>query len=422
MKVDVEEMGACKRRLRVQEAPEVVQAAWERAFSRIQRDAVLPGFRKGKVPRNMIRLHFADDVRQEVARRLIPEVYREALAQSQIKPVEEPEIQDVTLEENAALAFSAVVEIKPDIVLGEYTGLRVTHTPRPLEESEVDEAIAHLREHHAEYRAVERAADLGDLVTVDYTLTPDGMESRSQTGQTFPLGGGGVLPEIEEAVIGLVRGGTREARLRFPDDHRNEALRGRSATVTVTLGEVKEKVLPDLDDGFAKTVSPLETLAALREEIRQDLEARRARENRRALEEAVVDVLLASHEVPGPEALVLRQVGHTVGHARERLRQQGLDPDRVPLDYPKLLEELRPGAERAVRRALLLEAIAAREGIEPTEADVDAEVARLAEAAGRPAPALRRAMEQRGDLDALRLSLREARTLDFLIERAQITS
>jgi trigger factor len=219
-----------------------------------------------------------------------------------------------------------------------------------------------------------------------------------------------------------VRGGTREARLRFPDDHRNEALRGRSATVTVTLGEVKEKVLPDLDDGFAKTVSPLETLAALREEIRQDLEARRARENRRALEEAVVDVLLASHEVPGPEALVLRQVGHTVGHARERLRQQGLDPDRVPLDYPKLLEELRPGAERAVRRALLLEAIAAREGIEPTEADVDAEVARLAEAAGRPAPALRRAMEQRGDLDALRLSLREARTLDFLIERAQITS
>lgn len=420
MKVDVEELGACKRRLRVEETPEVVQAAWEQAFARVRRQASLPGFRKGKLPPSMVRLHFADDIRQEVARRLIPEVYRQAVEQTRLRPVDEPELQDVQLDEGAALGFSAVVEVKPEIELGAYTGVSVAHTPKALEESEVDEAITHLREHHAEYRTVDRAADLGDLVIVDYTLTPEGMETRSQSGQAFAIGGGSVLPEIEEAVIGLLPGASREIRLRFPEDHRNETLRGKPATATVKLVEVKEKVLPELDDEFAKTVSATTTMADLREEIKTELEARRARENRRALEEAVVEALLATHSFPAPEALVLRQVGHTVGQARERLRQQGVDPDRVPMDYPKLLEDLRPGAERSVRRALLLEAIAAKEGIEP--GDVDAEIDRLAQASGRPAPALKRAMEQSGDLEALGLSLREARTLDFLIERAQVTS
>ena len=119
MKVDVEELGACKRRLQVEETPEVVQEAWARAFTRVQREAKLPGFRKGKVPRSMVKLHFSNDVRQEVARHLIPEVYRQALAETQLKPVEEPDLQEVTLEESSPLKFSAVVEIKPTIALGQ---------------------------------------------------------------------------------------------------------------------------------------------------------------------------------------------------------------------------------------------------------------------------------------------------------------
>src|SRR5262247_810698 len=188
MKVDVQEMGACKRRLDVEETHEVVQQAWERAFGRVQREARLPGFRKGKVPRSMIKLHFSDDVRQEVARSLIPEVYRQALAETQLKPVEEPDLQDVTLEESAPLKFSAVVEIKPAIALGEYRGLAVQHSPKPFAESEVDEALAHLQEQHAEYRAVERPADVGDLVIMDYTVTPEGMEPRTETGYGLVVG------------------------------------------------------------------------------------------------------------------------------------------------------------------------------------------------------------------------------------------
>ena len=422
MKVEVEELGACKRRLQVEETPEVVQRAWAEAFGRVQRQARLPGFRKGKVPAGMIRLHFADDVRQEVARHLIPEVYQQALAETQLKPVEEPDFQDLTLEENAGLKFSAVLEIKPTIALGSYTGLNVSHTPKPFDEAEVDEALGHLQEQHAEYRAVERPADLQDLVIVDYSLTPEGMEPRTETGYGFVVGSGAVMSEIEEAVIGLAPGSSRQARVKFPDDHRNEGLRGKSGEAHVKVTEVKEKVLPPLDDDFAKSVGQFESLEALRVEIRKGLEARREQENRRALEHAVLEAVLAGHPFAVPDALVLRQVGHQVEHARERLRRQGVDPERLPWDYEKMLGELRPGAEQAVRRALLIEAIAQKEGIEPSEADVAAEVERLAEAGKRPVPAVRSMLEQSGDLDRIRFSLREKLTLDFLIERATLAA
>ena len=183
MKVDVEELGACKRRLQVEETPEVVQQAWERAFTRVQKEAKLPGFRKGKVPRSMIKLHFSDDVRQEVARHLIPEVYRQALVESRLEPVEEPDLQEVTLEESSPLKFSAVVEIKPTIALGQYAGLAVpAHAEALRREPRWTRPSRTSLEQHAEYRAVERPADVGDLVIVDYTLTPEGMEPRSETG------------------------------------------------------------------------------------------------------------------------------------------------------------------------------------------------------------------------------------------------
>ena len=422
MKVAVEEIGACKRRLQVEEVPEVVQDAWNKAFKRVQKEARLPGFRKGKVPPGMIKLHFADDIRQDVARHLIPDVYRQALQETKLRPVEEPDLKEVMLEEGAALKFEALVEIKPAIELGQYAGLTVRHAPKPFEEREVDEALEHLREQHAEFRTVERPADLHDLVIMDYTLTPEGMDARTETGYGFLVGSGSVMPEVEEAVIGLSAGGERTARIRFPDDHRNEALRGKAGEAKVKVTEVKEKVLPALDDELAKTVGQFDTLAALRAEISKGLQTRRETENRRALEDAVMEAVLAGHPVEVPEALVLRQVGHLIEHTRERVRRQGMDPDKLPWDYGKLLEELKPGAEKAVRRSLVLEAIAEKEGLTPTDADIDAEVEKIAVANNRPVPAVRRIMQDSGDLEGLRHSLRESRTLEFLISKSTVSA
>ena len=422
MKVAVEEVSSCKRKLQVEEGPDVVRAAWQKAFSRVQKEARLPGFRKGKVPSSMIKLHFADEVRQEVARRLIPEIYRQALAETQIKPVEEPDLQQVSLEEDAPLKFEALVEIKPAITLGQYTGLSVTHTPKPFEEREVDETLEHLREQHAEFRTVERAADPGDLVLMDYTLTPEGLEPRSEKGYGFVIGSGGVMPEIEEAVIGLSAGGERTVNVRFPDTHQMESMRGKAGVAQVKVNEVKEKILPPLDDELAKTVGQVDTLDALKAEVRKGLQTRRESENRRALEEAVTDAVLANHSIEVPEALVLRQVGHLIEHTKERMRRQGMDPEKLPWDYGKLLQELRPGAEKAVRRALILEAISDKEGLNPSEADIETEIEKIAVANNRPAPAVKRMMDQSGDLAGLRHSLGEARTMDFLISKASVAA
>jgi len=422
MKVAVEELEACKRRLQVEAPEDLVRKAWEEAYGRVSRQARLPGFRKGHVPRNLVKLHFADEVRREVAQRLIPQVYRQALAEARLKPVEDPDFHEVTLEEGSPLKFTAVVEIKPAISLGAYTGLSVQHSPGAVADEDVAKTLEHLREQHAEFRSVERAGDLGDLVIMDYTLTPEGMEPRREQGYAFLVGSQAVLPEIDEAVIGLAAGGERETRVRFPDDHRREDLRGKTGVATVRVVEVKEKALPPLDDEFAKSLGQYATLDELKAEVRKELEAQRERDNRRALEDKVVEALLAQHDFGVPEAMVLRQVAHLIEHARERMRRQGVDPDQVKWDYDKLAGELRPGALRAVRRALLLEAIADKEGLAPSDADVEAEVEKIARVSQRPAPAVRRLMEKSGDLEALRVSLREARTLDLLIQHARIES
>jgi trigger factor len=421
MKVDVKTLEECKRRLAVEAPLDVVERAWERAYGRVQKQARLPGFRKGHVPRSLVKLHFSDDVRRDVAEHLIPDVYRQAISKAKIDPVNEPDLQEVTLEEGAPLSFVAVVEVKPTITLADdYAGVAVQHAPAPVTDDEVDGTLEQMREQHAEFRAVERAAASGDLVIVDYTLAPDAHDPTTATGYHFEIGSGAVLPEIDQAAVGMRAGEEREVALRFADDHRIESLRGKSGTARLKVVEVKEKMLPTLDDDFAKTLGDFDTLAAVRAELRRQLEARRAADDRRQIEDKVVDALLARQDFTVPGAMVMRQITHQVEHARDRMRREGMDPDRIQWDYGKLITELRPGAEKAVKRTLLLEAIADREAIEATDDDVDAEVDRIAAASQRPAPAVRRMMEKSGDLEALRHGLRERKTLDFLIARASV--
>jgi trigger factor len=421
MKVAVEEIESCKRKLAVEAPVDVVTQEWERAYGRVQKRASLPGFRRGHVPRSLVKLHFADDVRREVAEHLIPDVYRRALTEARIDPVNEPDLQDLTLEEGSPLSFTAVVEVKPAIELGDYRGVEVQHAPTPITDAEIDETLERMREQHAQFNSVERPAAAGDLVVVDYTLAPQDHEPTTANGYHFLVGSGTVLPEIDAAVVGMSAGEQREVSLQFAEDHRMESLRGKSGTASLKLGEVKEKILPALDDEFAKVLGEFETLEAVKGEVRKQLEAGREAESRRALEDKVIDALLARHEFGVPDAMVMRQVAHQVEHTRDRLRRQGVDPDGIQWDYPKIVGELRPVAEKAVRRALLLEAIADKESLTTSEADIDAEVERFAKASQRPTPAVRRMMEKSGDLEALRHGLRERKALDLLIEHTRVS-
>ncbi len=422
MKIAVEEMEGCKRRLAVEAPVDVVTKEWERAYGRVQKQARLPGFRRGHVPRSLVKVHFADDVRREVAEHLIPDVYRQALTETQLEPVADPDLQDVRLEEGAPLSFVAVVEVKPAIALGDYKSVEVVHAPVPVTAEDVEATLERMRESQAQFVTVERAAAPGDLLIVDYALTVEGQEPASQTGYAFVVGDGSVLPEIDQTVAGMTAGEERQVAFRLAEDHRRAELRGKSGTGTVKLLEVKEKVLPEVNDDLAKSLGEFDTLVALRAEVLRQLETRRAAEEHHALEDKVIDALLDRHEFAVPEAMIMRHIAHQVEHARQRLRQQGVDPETVPWDYGKLIAELRPAAQRAVRRGLLLEAVADRESVAVTEADIDAEVENIATASQRPTPAIRRMMEKSGDLEALRASLRERKTLELLIGAARVTA
>jgi trigger factor len=420
MKVEVQELDPCKRQLVVEAPEEEVRVAWMAACGRVQRDARLPGFRRGKVPLTLVRSRFADEVRQAVAEALIPAVYRRAVAEARLRPVEDPDFRELELEEGRPLRFTAVVEIKPAIGLGEYRGVVVRHSARPVTDADIEATLAALAEQRATLVTVTRPARPGDLVVVDYALRPEGGEPRAEQGYAFEVGGGRVLPEMDEAVIGLEAGAERRVQVRFSDRHPREELRGRTGELTLRVVEVKEKEVPPVDDELARGLGAHDTLGELRDAVRTRLGAERERQDRHALEEGVVDAVLARHAFVVPESLVGREVSHRIGHARESLRRQGVDPEAVRWDYDKLAAELRPDAERAVRRALLLEAIAAREELTVGDADVDAEVARLARESGRAPQAVRSLLERGDELDGLRLALREARTLALLVEHAKI--
>jgi trigger factor len=420
MKVEIQELDPCKRQLVVEAPEDEVRAAWTAACGRVQRDARLPGFRRGKVPLNLVRSRFGDEVRQAVAEALIPAVYRRAVDEAQLRPVEDPEFRELELEEGRPLRFTAVVEIKPAIALGEYRGVSVQHSPRPVTDADVEGTLAALADQRATLVTVTRSARVGDFVVIDYELRPEGGEPRSEKGYAFEVGGGRVLPEMDEAVIGLEAGAERRVQVRFPDGHPREELRGRAGELALRVVEVKEKEVPPVDDELARGLGTHDTLAELQEAVRARLVADRARQDRRALEEAIVDAALARHDFVVPESLVVRELSQRIGHARESLRRQGVDPDAVRWDYQKLAAELRPDAERSVRRALLLEAIAGREEVTVSDADVDAEVARLAEESGRAPQTIRSLLERGNELEGLRLALREAKTLALLVEHAKV--
>lgn len=419
MRIQVQELDPCRRQLVVEAPPEEVQAAWDAAYGQVQRAARLPGFRPGRVPRALVRRHFAAEVRRTVAERFVPEACRRALAEAQLHPVDEPEVRELVLEEGQPARLTAVVEVRPSIALGAYRGVRARYRPVRVTAEDLEAALRALAERHASLNTVARPARVGDHVVVDYVLEPEGEPARREEGFAFEVGAGRVLAELEEGVMGLAPGEERQVAVRFPADHPREALRGRPGRLWFRLLEVKEREVPAVDEELARAVGA-PSLEALRETVRAQLEAEAERRNRRARGEAVVDALLAAHAFAVPERLVEREVGRALGMVGAELARRGIDPERVPWDRAGVTADLRPAAEREVRRTLLLEAIAEREEITVSEAEVDAEIERLAREAGRAPQAMRSWLQRQGELEGLRQGLRMAKTLAFLVEHAHI--
>ena len=402
-----------------------VEKASDRAYRQLAQKYNVPGFRRGHAPRSMIeRMLGKDAVYHEGLDDLIESSYRSAITENDLRPLAQPEVETPELEIGQPYTFTAKVPVLAPVKLGDYQAVRVPLPEATVSDEDVEKVLQQLRQDQAMWLPVERPAELGDQVTVDLKLTVGERTVSDLHDNEFELTGErvGIFSGMDQHIVGMSEGESKTFTTTIPEDYANTEIAGQEAHYEVTVKGVKHREMPELDDELAKTVGQFDTLAALRAEISKGLQTRRETENRRALEDAVMEAVLAGHPVEVPEALVLRQVGHLIEHTRERVRRQGMDPDKLPWDYGKLLEELKPGAEKAVRRSLVLEAIAEKEGLTPTDADIDAEVEKIAVANNRPVPAVRRIMQDNGDLDGLRHSLRESRTLEFLISKSTVSA
>ncbi len=425
MKAQVESISPVKKRLSVEIPPEEVSEKEQAALKDLRRRVTVPGFRRGKAPLDVLRRLYGERVRADVISRLIEESYQEALRQEEIVPVAEADIQIQSLPmAEESLSYTAVVEVRPRVEPRGYTGLTLKRERVEVDETEVEAELESLRRQRATFEPApeDHEAAEGDLVVMDYEGTVDGEALEGLTGEdrSVVLGSGVLIEGFEDALLGVKAGEEREVEVSFPDDYRSPELAGRPAVFRVRVKEVKIQRLPDLDDEFAKEVAQVEGIEELRDRIRDGIRREKERRAESAFRERVVDALLEANPFEVPDALVRRQLAHTLERLREDLARRGMSLEDLGMDEARLQETQRAGAERAVRWAFLLQAIADAEGIEVTDDDVDARIREIAEADGRPYPLIRSYFEEGNRIDNLRSALLERKVLDRVLESSTV--
>lgn len=437
MKVTVEELSPSKRALHVELPLDQVAATMETTLREWRRRVQLPGFRRGKVPPEIIQRRFQSDLREEVLRELIPESYRQAVAQADLTPVSQPRVEDVHFHDGEPLRYRAVVEVKPPVEVRDYRGILLERKPVQVSDEDVDRALEYLREDAAEYVPMEGwPAMRDDLVILDHEGTLHGKPFKGGSGknQTLILGHGGYLPGFEEQIAGMQKGDTRQFHLVFPEDSPRKDLAGRTAEFTVTMKEVKKRRVPELNDEFARTVGDTDSLAALRDKLRQQLTERKGREQDVELKRTLLEKLASAHALELPEALVEAEAGSFLQDLAATVRATGGRIRGLPENAEELRAKALEMARRRVKESLLLEAVARQEGLTVSDAEMDAEIQVMISAyssgggaggrAGGGAEgeaAVRRAMEDPGRRAELSARLLERKALELLFQQAKIT-
>jgi trigger factor len=423
MNLNVEETGPLERRLLIRIPTADVDRAFDAVFRDLRRTAQIRGFRPGKAPRPILEKHFGEHARGEVLEALLRDTLFKAIEQAQLDIVAQPQVNPQEApRQGESYAYEATVEIRPAVELKQIEGLRVDppQLPEP-EEDPVETQLRELRERHAEL-VVEPAgtsAARGHVAVIDFEGRIGGEPFEGGSGRELELelGAGHSPPGFEDALVGMTAGQSREFSLTFPEDYRSEALRGKTASFTVALKELKRRELPALDDEFAKDVSEHDTLDALRAELRDRLEKGREAERTRLLREAVIRAAIEANPFPLPPSLVHAQLHSLVDRLLARVGSS------LPADKRKELverwhEELHPQAERDTALAFLVPSIARERGLEISDEEVDAELAQVAELDGRSLAQVKRMFQERDALPALRARLLERKVVDFLVSKA----
>jgi trigger factor len=389
--------------------PDNVKAAEERAMKFYQQRARLPGFRQGKAPPAVVRKKFADDIRQETLRELVQESWRVAQKQEELKPIADPHIHNLKWEEGAPVTFEFHVELKPELKLERLGNFRLTRKVNAVTAAQVDAQINALREQRAPWTPV--AAEKPkpkDLVDVVIVTRESGAEQDPQPFQ-FVLGEGRAIPDVEERIMSLVPGESVDATVRFPDDFAEEAKRGQTRDVKITLREVKRQELAALDDAFARELGDFESLDALRAGVTEDLQKEAERDADARVRAELVQQIIEANSVVAPRPLVERVLG---------MYAQAYE---IPEDrWPQFAKEFQGVAESQVRRDLVLDHVVDSQNLRATEAELDEKIQQLAERRGMKAAELYASLEKAKRLRDVARSITEEKVFTYLLSQSTV--
>jgi trigger factor len=425
METTVTELPDSKVKIDVEVGADVLAKRLDRAATALAGELKVPGFRKGKVPPQLVIQRVGREaVLEEALRGSLPEWYEQALLASGVRPVGDPKLDVGELPgEGEDLRFSIEVGVRPKAQLGEYKGLEVGRAELEVPEEAVQSELDRLREGFASLAPVERAAAPGDSVLVDFEGTIEGEPFEGSQSRDFliELGAEGLMPEFDAALAGASAGDERQVEVTFPDDHRPDELAGKTALFEVTVKEVREKDLPELDDDFAGEASEFETLDELRDQIRERIGEAFERRAEAEFREAAVDAAAAQATVELPHELVHARAHEMWERIERQLAARGIDPQTYARmqgkDRHDLINEAEGDAEKALRREAVLEAIADAEGIEPSDEEL-IEALGPGEGKNDPAKLLERLRETGRD-DLLRDEVRMRQAVDVVADSAK---
>ncbi|MBR5799043.1 MAG: trigger factor [Lachnospiraceae bacterium] len=388
MSVQVEKLEKNMAKLTIEVPAEELDKAIEAAYQKNKGSISVPGFRKGKVPRQMIERMYGKEIFfEDAANALIPEAYEKALEECGEDIVSSPSIDVVQIEAGKPFIFTAEVALKPEVKLGTYKGVEVDKVEVTVSDEEVDAEINRERERNARnIEVTDRAVKDGDMTVIDFEGFVDGVAFEGGKGENYPLtiGSGAFIPGFEEQLVGAEIGAEVEVNVTFPEEYHAEDLKGKAAVFKCTVKEIKEKELPELDDEFAAEVSEFDTLAEYKADVKVKLEEGKAKEAKDAKEAAVIEAIVKEAEMDIPEAMIATQQRQMVDEFAQRMQMQGLTMEQyfqfTGASYEQMIAQVKPQAEKRIQSRLVLEAIAKAENIEVTDADLEDELKVMAEA------------------------------------------
>jgi len=424
MKANVEEISSIKKKVSIEIPEDQVTQEVESFYKDVGKKAKIKGFRPGKVPRNILERYFKDYVKAEVIQKLIEETYPKALSEADLHPVSPPVIDPGEFEVGKPFQYSAVLEVKPEVKLEGYTGLKIEGKKEEVKDEEVEGRLKALQNLHANLKTISEARPIqaGDYVIVDYEASMGGkpLEGGKAIDFTVEVGSGQFIPAFEEKLIGLKPEEEKEIEVSFPEDYGYQKWAGKTISFHVKIKEIKEKILPPLDDEFAKDLGDYSSFEELKAKLKGEIEKEKELGLERQLKDQVMDQLLEANPFEVPESLVEEQTKTLVSDTKLRLAAQGVDLKNLGLSEEKLQEDYKAMAQKQVKTFLILEKIADQEGIAVTDEEADDRLREMSEKMHQKFDVVKRYYEKNGLLPEVKAGIIRDKTLSFLLEKASI--